>query len=204
MNFDLISKHISPDFVIDVGANIGGFYKEAEAAWPEARFFLIEGNIECADMLAYTGADFTIALLSDREKEVEFFTLKDCATATGASYYRENTEFFDGEKGVVNLVKTTTLDAACSDLDLWGQVLLKLDTQGSELDIMRGGEKTLDRAQAVILELSLKEYNLGAPFEYEVDAFMQEKGFERAELLGDIVHPISRELIQEDVLYLRK
>jgi FkbM family methyltransferase len=205
MNFSLISPHITPKFVLDIGARLGDWAKEAKAVWPDADFFLIEGNRECRTALEESGFRHTIELLSDSEKSVDFYTLRDCPTATGASYYRENTPFFEGDKAVVTKLPTRTLDFYFEiNHEQPRPWLLKIDCQGSELDILKGGQKVLAQSDAVILELSRVEYNIGAPLCDEVDAWMQEHGFKAVDVVGDIVHVIDRHVVQSDVLYLRK
>lgn len=41
--------------------------------------------------------------------------------------------------------------------------LIKIDVQGSELDILNGGRKTIRRSKYVLMEVSLIQYNIGAP-----------------------------------------
>ena len=40
---------------------------------------------------------------------------------------------------------------------------IKIDTQGSELDILKGGEKTISNCSLIYLECPIIEYNLGSP-----------------------------------------
>jgi hypothetical protein len=59
-----------------------------------------------------------------------------------------------------------------------GDVLLKVDVEGAELDVLRGAKKTLERTKVLVLEICW-----GVPFtqnasDYvEVLQFMKEKGF---------------------------
>lgn len=200
MNFELITKHFRPRSVVDVGANVGGWHNQARLHWPDAYFFLVEGNPACAEQLAMTGASMRIALLSDTEKEVTFYTREGAPTCTGASYYRENTSFYADDKIIPHTVRTQTLDDL---VDRQPFDLIKLDTQGSELDILRGGYTTLASAKGVVMELSHVEYNAGAPLAAEVIDFMARNGFKVAETLGEIVHPINRNHIQSDVLFIK-
>ncbi len=203
MNFDLITKHLTPSFVVDVGARLGDWSKEANQHWPNAAFWLIEANIECFEQLKESPFNFEICALSDKEKEVDFYTLKNCPTATGASYYRENTPFFSDDNVAVRKCRTTTIDNELHP-DQAETVLLKLDTQGSELDILKGGERFLKNCAAIVIEISHVEYNQGAPLASEIAKFMAEHDFYAAEKLGDIIHPIDRDkIIQSDMLYLR-
>lgn len=200
MNFDIIKQHINPDSVLDIGSNAGHWYQESKTHWPDARFMMIEGNPECYDMLSASGGRFRMALLSDTEKDVTFYTRKGAPACTGASYNRELTQFYEGDNAVPNTIATRKLDDI---LDGETFELIKIDVQGAEIDVMRGGLNTLAAAEAVILEVSIVEYNQGSPMADEVDAFMKSIGFVNHVDLGEIVHPISREHIQTDRLYLR-
>ena len=60
--------------------------------------------------------------------------------------------------------------------------LVKIDVQGSELDILKGGMETLVHASDLIIELSHKPYNLDSPKYFDVIPFLQDRGFE---LVGD-------------------
>lgn len=205
MNLALVP--FNPSLVIDVGANVGDFYREAAAQWPAALFFLIEGNEACRgrlEPLQSPSIRVEIALLSDQTKTVPFHTRRDAPTCTGSSIYRENTEFYEGDKAEINQIETCTLDSLVDWSDLLDvqTILLKIDVQGSELDVLRGGFATLTLCDAVILEVSLTNYNERAPLVQEVDAFMTAYGWKREAVLQEIVHPVTREHIQDDVLYL--
>jgi hypothetical protein len=57
--------------------------------------------------------------------------------------------------------------------------LIKLDTQGSELDIMKGGVDVIKSASHVILEVAVQEYNKGAPMKSDIVEFMKSVGFDK-------------------------
>jgi FkbM family methyltransferase len=200
MNFELITKHFRPRSVLDIGANTGGWHNEARLHWPDAYFFLIEANPACAEMLTMTGASNRIAVLSDTEKDVTFYTRQGAPTCTGASYKRELTTFYSDDAIIPQTMRTQRLADVVE-----GHVfdLIKLDTQGSELEIINGGLDIVKAAKGVIMELSFIEYNQGAPLAPEVCDFMAKLGFFQAEALGDIVHPLGRNVIQRDVLFLK-
>jgi hypothetical protein len=54
---------------------------------------------------------------------------------------------------------------------------LKLDTQGSELEILRGAGRTLQRARLVESELSLVSLYRGGPLFDDVVSFLRDRGF---------------------------
>lgn len=70
-------------------------------------------------------------------------------------------------------VPLTTLDNALEDFldDMPRDILIKLDVQGYEDRVIRGGQKTLSQARAIITEVSLKSlYEGQAEFKEIVDA----------------------------------
>ena len=66
------------------------------------------------------------------------------------------------------------------------QVLfVKMDIQGAELDVLKGGRNTISAAKHVILEMQRVEYNKGAPLKDEVIAYMNTLGFDCVGLFSD-------------------
>jgi FkbM family methyltransferase len=88
----------------------------------------------------------------------------------------------------------------------------KLDTQGSELEILQGARKTLDRIVAVEVEVEFARMYEAQPVFRDVDAFLAERGFTLFKLrrqewvrstLGRTAHWSAGQLVFGDALYLR-
>lgn len=62
--------------------------------------------------------------------------------------------------------------------------LIKIDVQGSELDILNGGRKTIKRSKYVLLEVSTIQYNIKAPLMDKVVEKMKEYEFRIEEILN--------------------
>ena len=201
MNLSVIQNYFNPEKILDIGANIGQFYLDCVEVYPNSYYHLIEGNDYCEDNLKSLGVDFSITLLSDCEKEVDFYIRKHEIKCTGNSIYREKTNFFKEEEIEIIKKKTSTLGTIFPSANF---DLIKIDVQGSELDIIKGGLNIVKNAKGIILEVSLTEYNEGSPLKNEVIKFMDEIGFYPAETIGYNGHPETHEQIQEDILFLRK
>lgn len=196
MNLKLAARYIDPKSILDVGAYLGSWAYDASQAWPDAKFHLVEGNPKCSEALEESGQPFDIALLSDKKKTVPFYTNRE-KLCSGSSIYREVTPHY--ADAAVEDIETTTLDLLFSESQF---DLVKIDVQGSELDVMRGGVHVLAKAKALLLEVSLEEYNSGAPLIWEVLEYAAEMGFRKCVFLGNACHYKGR-VIQKDVLILR-
>jgi FkbM family methyltransferase len=194
-----ITKWITPNSILDIGANIGQFYQSIRPYFPNAKYHLIEGNENCKNSLSLLGVDFSIELLSDTEKTTTFWTRPQDPLCTENSIYKEKTEYYVDSYGV--LKQTTTLDKLFNDRQF---DLIKIDTQGSELDIIKGGENLMKSCKALLIEVSYQEYNINSPNSIEVIEYLESIGFKVAEIIQPIYHPITGIHIQDDILFIKK
>ena len=81
--------------------------------------------------------------------------------------------------------------------------LIKLDVQGSEIDILKGGLAVLTKAQAVIAEVSILRYNEGSPLLADVVRFMDNQCFQLVDI-SDLRRGKMGILYQADAVFLRK
>lgn len=198
----LKDKGIFFDNVLDIGAYRGDFTETIKAAYPNAKVVQFEADDRQCKRLQ---PDAHITLLGNECKEVDFYTIADTGygVTTGSSYYREMTPFY--KNPIVVKKQMVTLDSLL-DLDAeWNNVLMKLDTQGSELDILSGASQFIERHKPsyMLLECSVKPYNEGAPLIGEVVEYLKEIGY----LFNDIVeikYDNQGDLLQMDVLFRRK
>src|SRR5262249_24240516 len=133
-----------PKVVYDIGANVLHWTKKAKEIWPDALYVLFEGWDKPEFLyrrLGYT--HYHMAILSDSdEREVKWYE-NDYAPA-GNSYYRElgygwRTEVAawlypeDGFK----LRRARTVDSIVAERGFPLPDLVKIDVQGSEVDVIR-------------------------------------------------------------------
>jgi FkbM family methyltransferase len=83
------------------------------------------------------------------------------------------------------------------------RILLKLDVQGSELDVLKGAQATLEQVVAIEVELSTRTVYIGQALLHDVTAYLYERDFEVVSL-----EPISFDrgtgyLRQVDALLIR-
>lgn len=198
----LKQKGVEFDTVLDIGAYRGDFTETLKLVYPSARVIQFEADHRQQDLLQ---PDAYIVLLGNECKQVEFYTIADTGygVTTGSSYYKELTPYY--KDPIVMNKHMTTLDIVLSKEHNLGKTLIKLDTQGSELDILSGAVEFLDRHKPthILLECSVKQYNEGAPLIGDVMAYLQKIDY----LFNDIVevkYDNQGDLLQMDVLFRRK
>jgi FkbM family methyltransferase len=202
MNYELLKQHIQPEpkRILDIGAHRGDFTRLCRNQFPSAYFYLIEAEQFHEYMLK--NENYKIAFLSDVSEEKVFYKSKFMEGNTGDSFYRENTHYYRDDAVIQETVQTTTLDEIFTNGETFD--FIKIDTQGSELDILRGGTNTIRNATAFLLEVSVFEYNLGGPKKEDVVKFMSDLGFTKQVVISEIFHPfINQQLIQQDILFLK-
>lgn len=195
----------SPAGIVDIGANSGEWSRMARSVFPDCPIAMFDGNPRYQPVLAAAArelgkASHTIAVLGPQAKEQVVF-------------------YSSGPRSSVLVELTTlpraaeqqpmrTLDESIGQTALGSPVpaglLMKLDVQGFELEVLRGGMSTLSKAELLILETSLLPYNEGGPTFAEVVKFMDDAGFAAFDFCGQFRRQTDLALCQTDVAFVRR
>jgi len=136
------------------------------------------------------------ALLGEKDGDKRaFFTME-----TGSSMYEERTSV---PRNKVDKMVTTLDKVLNNGEELGNHAFLKVDVQGSELEVLRGAPAVLSRCEFVLLECSVVEYNRGAPLFGEVLAAINAAGFKVYDFAGLMRLP-NGVLGQMDVLFCKE
>ena len=177
-----LSKKYKPNSILDIGAHHGKFSKFCKSLWKDVDLLMIEGNDECDSILDNLPFDHCIVLLSDTNREVTLYLNPKNLSCTGTSYYKERTRHY---KNSIEVKKNTyTLDEVVEDIDKRYDII-KIDTQGSELDIIKGGLKTVQNCSYLIMEVPILQYNEGSPLFDEIIKYMNNIGFSNYEIIEE-------------------
>jgi FkbM family methyltransferase len=191
-------KGLNIPVVYDIGAYVGGWSQNLATVLPESEFLLFEAHPKWQFALKQTGFRFFNCVLSNPGRShVEYHA---GGLDTGNSYYKEASPHYDNDQ-VLNL-PCTTLDYLVEVLNLPKPNFIKLDTQGSELDILAGAEKTMQSVDLVYTECPIVKYNQGAPTIGDYIAYFESKDFVPINILDH--HYCNDILIQVDIMFMRK
>ena len=199
MNLHTVQDYFYPHRILDIGANVGQFHQLAKQFYPNSYIFSIEASAGCEQYLKQITDQYAITLLAKDTANYNFFTMKSNPINTGNSIYKELTEHYSAENTDVVTIKGTKLDDMYPSSEEFD--LIKIDTQGSELDIISGGIELCRKAKGILLEVSLTQYNQNAPLYQEVLDFMENLGFKNAAILDENIHTTVH---QQDILFINK
>lgn len=201
MDLESLSKiksefNFNPTTILDVGANNGWFSDMCKQIWPSSNITLIEANPCFEPILDGKQYDFTICLLGNENKpDVPFYILKEEPGSTASSIYKEISEYFSGDKYTTISLPMYRLD----DVTIYPFDFIKMDTQGSELDIIKGGINTVKKCKYLLIEVSLVPCNEGAPLKEDVVNYLKSINFKVVST--PYSHYLNGKLLQEDLLF---
>lgn len=191
----------TPRMIIDVGAYEGRWTENVRTIYPDSPVLMLEANPDKEHRLAQVqrrlgpGVACQRALLgASARRDVTFYSME-----TGSSVMPETT----GVARTPIVLDMCTLDDVTSLTAIEGPILLKLDVQGYELEVLRGARQTLQLTEVLVLELSLLEYNEGAPLAAEVIHDVNALGYVLYDVCGQHRKDGSRALVQMDAVFVR-
>ena len=184
--------------IIDVGAAKGEWAKLARKVWPDSGIHMVEAKpLWEQDLKALCEADdkisYTLAGASNNEGSGHFMITED-PFGDAVTWHPSQTtlEILD-----IPLVR---LDALAIRLGLHGPYLIKLDTHGTEVDILEGAEGILSETNALCIETYTM---IGQKRFPELSMHLGELGFMPVDIVEPLYRPKDKVLWQIDIVYQR-
>ena len=180
-----ISKHFTPKVIYDIGACVLHWTREAKIVWsdPECVTIAFDAINEVEALYKSKGILYHIGVLSDEDnKLVRFYENKEMPG--GNSYYKEigsaHADVVFPEDRYTEKC-AMTLESVVRQKNFQLPDLVKIDVQGCELDILKGGINIINHAKYLVIELQNIQYNRGAPLEDVTIKYLNDNGWEIVE-----------------------
>jgi FkbM family methyltransferase len=196
------------DFVVDVGANRGQFAWFARQQFHEARIVSFEPLTGPAKIFEKIFAGdpkvkLVRAAIAERNGTVIINVTDDDDSSSPLEITAKQAEHF-GSKIV------TQCTAICGPLshfirtdDFGARNLLKIDTQGYELEVLKGSVDLLDRFDAIYCEVSYLELYKGQALATDVICYLSNKQFQLAGVYNQV--NVTRDgALQADMLFFKR
>lgn len=174
-NSAYLARLCAPGTVFDAG--VGPGTPELYGAYPGAKFILVEPLAEFKETLDRIAGKYNCVICNKALGEVKGTLVMSVETDAQLSSFCQRPRAEAPPES--RPVEVTTLDAILAENPgIARPILIKIDVEGYELNVLRGGARLLKLAEMVIVETSVaKRFENGAALA-DVIAFMDKNGFE--------------------------
>ena len=149
----ILLKNLESGIILDVGAHIGDTTELYRNYFPEYKIFCFEPFSESCDYLKKRFVnDSNIKIVETAlgsKDETKTLYVSNFSNLNSLQRPNERAWGFADKKSID--VETTTLDQFCYDNDIEHIDILKLDVQGSELDVLMGSRTLLEKGNISIV-----------------------------------------------------
>lgn len=195
----LLLNGYKPDCILDIGAHHGNWTKECLNIYPYAKYLLFEPiKYQELNQFSYNNnIEIINEILNEKECLVNWYEGRD----TGDSINREISHHY---KNIIPIQKNSfPLNQYLDKIQGKRKILVKIDSQGSEIPILKGASQLYDRIDFIILEIPFfGQYNENTPGFLSHIKFMEEIGFIPFDFLES--HNINNFNMQVDVMFINK
>jgi FkbM family methyltransferase len=189
-----------PELIFDVGAYHGDFAKMCHKLWPEAKIVCFEPQESKIPILQNCASEipslqvFQILLGAQVLNSVAF---NEAETASSVLIEHIPQNF------PVKHYDMTTIDNVV-EKHFGGQspAFLKLDTQGYELEILKGAQKSLAGIEIILVEVNLLDIHQNVPLLAEITQWLHEKGWAAYDICDLTRRPLDHALWQADFIFV--
>jgi FkbM family methyltransferase len=196
----LVAKGYAPRVVLDIGSAKGYWSLRAGGRWKDAQFYMIdpltESEPSLKDIVAkHPRFHYVLTAVGDQPGEVIMNLTADCDGSSALDYP-------GADPNRQRRIPVETIDNLLAAGKLAAPNLVKIDVQGFEMHVLRGGQRMFASADVFIIETNLYRFMPDCPLLHEVVAYMAERGYRIFDLAGSLRRPFENDLAQIDVVFV--
>jgi FkbM family methyltransferase len=174
--------NFNPLVCYDIGASHFAWSNAIKTIFPEVTIISFDASHQYGSL--YENNLHFYNCLSDLDnKEIKFYEFKP--DDRFKSYYKPR---YCGDN--YTILNTTKLDTLVNNNRLPDPTFIKINTCGSEYDIIKGGEETIKKAEYLIVTLQNEEIFANAPIANTVGPYIESLGFKLINVLDPTGTPI--------------
>jgi FkbM family methyltransferase len=153
----------SRPIIFDIGANVGNYSKKLSENFPNVQIYSIEphpNNFKRLKELELSNVKPFELALGSQEGTVSLFDRNDSELGSEhSSLYKEVIEDIHHQVTKEYKVELTTLDSFAKKEGIGRIDLLKIDTEGNELEVLKGAKELLEKNKIGFIHFEFNEMN---------------------------------------------
>lgn len=198
------------DTLFDIGGNIGLFSKTIRLMLPEVKIYAFEPLPDCyLNMNMHMDGDgkyegFNCGL----GEKLEILFIEKSIHSPSSSFLKmgpiHRDAFPQTSQSQRLEVPVKRLDDLAKNFHLGQNIMIKVDVQGFEDKVIKGGMETFKKAKLIIIELSYRELYIGQPLFDDVYQQLVKIGFEFHGVMAQMPDPDTLDILDADCIFIRK
>lgn len=152
--------------IFDVGANIGNYSSNLASIYSNSFIYSFEPNVNTFSLLRKNVEKLKTIIpinigLSDIKKEAEIYTYINNLNSEHASLYKEVLSDLHKDNSITSVkIELDSLDEFCNNYKIDNIDFLKIDTEGNEWDVLKGGIQMINEGKIKIIQFEFNEMNI--------------------------------------------
>lgn len=160
-----VSK-ISKGVILDIGANVGSYSIQVRELNPNIEIFAFEPHPKTFEILRnnVVGLDINVMNVGVGSENgvLKLYDYADKDGSEHASLYKDVIESFHKGTVVEHSVEVLSVDALCKENNIERIGLLKIDTEGHEMQVLKGASSYLLNNKIDLIHLEFNEMNVAS------------------------------------------
>ena len=218
-SFGLIVKLVRPEnntwlknknieTVLDIGANTGQFAQRIHEIIPSAKICSFEPIKGCYAELLQNTSEINVKAfnfaLGDTDEQVEINVSKHSPSSSLLEMADLHKDVFAGtDYAQKETITVKRLDDIAAELGSLGRYLVKIDVQGFEDRVIKGGMETLRKADLILIETSFQELYQGQLLFNGIYNLLAGLGFEFKGNVSQSLNPKDGSILYAESLFAK-
>lgn len=203
------AERLNIQSIIDIGSNEGQFIREIETILPGRTIYAFEPIPSCfkklVDNTKFSNVTAFNIGLSDQDGSTEMNISNNLVSSSILNMEELHQTAYPESKYIKKeRIELKRLDSVFQNIVLAEKILIKVDVQGYEEKVIKGGEKTFSKAAAVIIESAFEPFYNGQWVFDDLYAHLSGSGFRLMGFADQVTSKKTGIPIYADAIFIKK